>query len=505
MNEETLIAPRAVERLRAAVDDLDQALQIAEPPALPAESRRAAPPMWFLASAAAVALVVAAFGVVRIARDNQTTEVNTAPAAEINATVVEAEPVPTSETRSTESAESVPAQDASRDETPWPSLPTLNSMSSDLEVRQAALVDRPGTTEATIDPAFGAPIVRITDADLDQAMLPVYSTVQAWNADSSRILLYRAGGRHVVFEVGNTEPVAELALALPDIEQVFWDAQDPSLIWYAEQEVAGEGGARVVAFNIETEAVERSVAFDGCLSLGGGESTGGFLSHDGSVMGMWCDEGDGESSWITFNPMTGDTIGRRPAEAAAAPIPSASGELVVIDVDGDIVVFDAELTEEVRRFSWPESFVLAAGRDGRDVLAGVRFSEPAASVITVDLLTGDESIIIGPEDGYPYPPGGVDFSAAAPGRPSLLAVATRSDSPDDPALLVGEIFLVDLALDDPVATRLAHHRATAGNESAIGAWARAAPTLNRDGTGLLFSSDWFLGDRVDTYEIRWAN
>lgn len=53
-------------------------------------------------------------------------------------------------------------------------------------------MSKPILLEKFDDPAFGAKVMRITDAGADNVIKTAYSTVQAWNADETYMILYNA-------------------------------------------------------------------------------------------------------------------------------------------------------------------------------------------------------------------------------------------------------------------------------------------------------------------------
>ena len=59
--------------------------------------------------------------------------------------------------------------------------------------RSIPRIDKPPFLEPYHDPTFGAKVTRITDSTFGEVNKPAYSTMQAWNADESLMILYRTG------------------------------------------------------------------------------------------------------------------------------------------------------------------------------------------------------------------------------------------------------------------------------------------------------------------------
>ena len=53
---------------------------------------------------------------------------------------------------------------------------------------------KPALLQAVVDPQFGTTIRRISNAGTGHVVKPMYSTIPAWNADESYIILYHTEG-----------------------------------------------------------------------------------------------------------------------------------------------------------------------------------------------------------------------------------------------------------------------------------------------------------------------
>jgi hypothetical protein len=96
-------------------------------------------------------------------------------------------------------------------------------------------VAQPAKRAAYVDPSFGTTIRRITQVAAsgeDAISKPMYSTIQAFNADESLLLLWQRGRGHLLFDGQNYNFIRQLPIAPTDLEQVLWDPMNPDLLYY---------------------------------------------------------------------------------------------------------------------------------------------------------------------------------------------------------------------------------------------------------------------------------
>jgi len=134
--------------------------------------------------------------------------------------------------------------------------------------------------------------------------------------------------------------------------------------------------------------------------------------------------------------------------------------------------------------------VRAAAFDGVEV----------GSLVSHRLDTGERKIVIGPPNGYPYPPSSTHLSAVshrAPGWVALGMVGFHTGQ----TLLDNEIVLANV--DTGQVCRVAHARTFAGTTSAgsWGYWSETHVVISPTATRVLFGSDWMNGPSVDTYVV----
>jgi hypothetical protein len=97
-------------------------------------------------------------------------------------------------------------------------------------------VSKPAYLDFIIDPSFGTTIRRITNASLGEVIVPMYSTIQAWNTDETLMILYdQSKGKHVLLDGITYEFIRFLEDVEPaDLEQIFWDFNEPDIFYYPE-------------------------------------------------------------------------------------------------------------------------------------------------------------------------------------------------------------------------------------------------------------------------------
>jgi hypothetical protein len=375
----------------------------------------------------------------------------------------------------------------------------------DKDARPVAPLAAPPAGGVVVDPQFHTRIRRITavpPSEGENAIAkPMYATIQAWNADESRLILWRRGAGHLLFDGRTYQLLRRLELVSPsDIEQVLWDPVDPDLLYYPSKYNATPNLMRYRVSTNRSEILARlwfcPVDWGKSLSLG---SDPMYLSWGPGprVLGLMC----GDEKFL-YDVTTGRLVSRATITSKNAPQPAPSGELFYLDGR----VYDRAL-RMLRTLAlanpWEHASLGRSERTGHDVLNTVVFdhlpggtsAREAGTLVSVDLTTGEKRVIVGQATGYPYPPSGTHISSVAHKRPGWVAVSVVGD-PRAPAVLHNELLLANV--DTGAVCRVAHHRSHAG-EGRWGYWAEPHVVISPTGTRLLFGSDWGNGPAVDTY------
>lgn len=414
------------------------------------------------------------------------------------------------------------------------------------------------------DPAFDSRVTRVTRAEAGQARRTLYSTIQPWNADESRLLLYHGGADsaagHHLYDGLTYEPTRRLEFLPSDIEEVFWDPKVPTLLYYVQQRPADDpfhgdlvaydvvSGARRTVADLASVCGSEGIA-RGIVPSAGGDVQG--LAND--LIGLRCraDEITGRSRDKTFhvnvrNGRIGNPITIDPGQpdgandfgfastVAGASLPSDERFLIQDSV------FDANMNYLYRLDSARELVRAADGRrlpvpklehatigrmpNGNDALFAPRYklaeqgcnADPAGgqgSLVAYDIQSGTCNVIIGEGTGWNYPLSGVHLSALSAVRPGWVTMTSIGYgnldffTGNEPApLLFSELSLTLADPDNPETCRLAHTRtygksATRTSGYRNGYFGEPHAVMSPSGTRIIFNSDWYDSGSVDAYVV----
>jgi uncharacterized repeat protein (TIGR02543 family) len=358
--------------------------------------------------------------------------------------------------------------------------------------------------QAFTDPKFGTTIRRVTDVKGDgrgsnNVLKTVYSTISAWNADESYLILYRTDGGPATHELYNGKTY-QFIRALNDInpvdlEQVYWDTYDPDILYYADR--TNDNLYRYHVSTGQTELVRNFTPQCTSLELhGGGDPM--FNSWNSTTFGFACTP---NGSVFSYNLAT-NSVGRTVAGSYdyGAPQASPSGvRFFMNENDGrtsgrPATVRDADMNVllTLDLASADEHGAMSMLSNGDDTWNAVAFDPgPSGSgvgaLVQHNMVTGASRVIVGPSTGYSLNPSGTHVGATAFHRTGLVTVSIKEDMLGD-SLLDDELLYVDT---DPATNpagsvcRVGHHRTVSDDY-----WAEPHPSISPSGTRILFSSSW---------------
>jgi hypothetical protein len=354
---------------------------------------------------------------------------------------------------------------------------------------------KPAVGTTVSDPQFGTTIRRITAVSATSgpspALRPLYSTVSAWNADESLLILYNAGHTHELYDGRSYKFIRALGDIHPaDLEQVYWSTTDPDILYYVE-------GKTFVRYHARSAQKDVLTTFSFCTSSASAGTDPMFTSFDSKRIGLGCDH----QSFI-YDIGTNQVIARQTFNENPAQI-SASGKLGWLDNSGRVTDANLAVVRTLDLAEPANHAGLGLSATGVDTWYGVVFdpgpqgNDDIGSLVTFDLTTGKSRTIIGPKTGYPYPPTG-HVSVMAYRRPGWAFVSTRGDLTGK-GLLDLEITIANTA--DGTVCRAGRHRSwgKANTHLADPYWAEAHAVPSPSGTRVLFASDWGNGATVDSY------
>ncbi len=355
-----------------------------------------------------------------------------------------------------------------------------------------AALTKPAVGQTVTDPAFGTTIRRISDVGGTGIIKPAYSTIPAWNADESYLILYHtntANSGHHLYNGKTYQHIRALDIDPPDLEQFYWHTTSPDLLFYVD------GSNRLIRYHVSTSVKDVVKTF----SCSGGISGGAdpmFMSWDSDVIGLRCSSG-----YVFTYRISTNTEGTHLSNGVGtAPVASASGTRTFF-ANGLAEVRDLNMvyTHKLPVDS-EEHASLGRLADGTDTHNAISFGGSyTGSLVTSDMTQNDSArVIVGEATGYPYPPGGTHVSAVAFKKPGWVALSIVGNT-NGQTLLNQELVLADTNPGGKVC-RVAHHRSY-GKAGPRDYWAEPHVVVSPSGTRLLFGSDWGGGATVDSYVV----
>ena len=202
---------------------------------------------------------------------------------------------------------------------------------------------KPALGASVTDAEFGTSIRRVTAVSgtgESAFIVPMYSTISAWNADESLLILYAGGGTgHQLYDGKSYALIRALDINPADVEQVYWDTTDPDFLYYTD-------GQAFIRYHVSTAKGDRLHDFSSLC--GSSAPTNGddpmFTSWDSHRLGLTCGQKMFIYDWST-DTVSGPAAvsGTPPAQVAPsgtlAYLEAGSGE--VLDVNFNISTWSA--------------------------------------------------------------------------------------------------------------------------------------------------------------------
>jgi hypothetical protein len=395
-----------------------------------------------------------------------------------------------------------PPPPPSPDAGPSAPLPTTGSIDlcaglvTDKDPRPMTTLAKPALGQAVTDAQFGTKIRRITSiatGPSNPAIRPLYSTVAAWNADETRLLLFNVATNHHELYDGKTYAfIRDLAINPPDLEQVYWDTKDPDLFYYVS-------GKSFIRYHVAAATKETVKTFDFCTSNVSNGSDPMFTSWDSRRLGLEC----GDQVFV-YDLRDNSVMGRKTMSSNPGQV-SASGNLVFMSTNGQVL--DPQLNV-LRTLDLKEPYSHSSlGRlpTGEDTWNGAVFdtgpngNSDIGSLVTFDMTRGTSKVVIGPKTGWPYPPDG-HVSAMAYRQPGWVVVSSIGKN-SGAGLLDMEMLFANTA--NGTVCRAGRHRSWGKLNTKLAEpyWAEPHTTPSPSGTRAVFASDWGNGATVDAYVL----
>ena len=437
-----------------------------------------------------------------------------------------AEPLVRTQTQTREKSNLSKVASSSRARNLCQGLPTHKKLVS------VPLMSKPPFGRAYRDPAFGARVMRISNAGKGDVVKPMYSTIQSWNADESLLLLYHTGGNqdelgHHLYDGRSYKHLKKLDFTAKDIEEVYWHHSNPDILFYVSAYFKDYGS--FIQFNVRTGNKRELARFDQFCGREGVPVSGNDVmmpSWDDQLFGFRCNDGFGQDTAFSYRFSDGDikstSIGDgTPFQPWYAPMPTSTGKYYRLNG----YILDSSLKKIVHQLDLSEFHSHASlGRlaNGHDAFFATAFDpspngcdggkyQGVGSLVVHDLEEKTCRVVIGQHNGYGYPGSGTHVSSVAHRQPGWVLMSTigygRFEylSNHQPApLLFSEIYLANTDPKNPQICRIAHHRSfgkDAVNVSYNNYLGEPHATLSPSGTRLVFGSDWGNSGSVDTYVV----
>ena len=360
---------------------------------------------------------------------------------------------------------------------------------------------KPAYLDAMTDSNFGTTIRRISDAGVGGVIKPMYSTIQAWNANESMMILYDQGNsEHMLIDGHNYEFIRYLDDFNPaDLEQIFWDTTNPDVFYYPDNLTDD-----FIKYTVSTQLKETIVnlaTLANCNNIELGDDVQ-MMSWDSDVVTFRCGNTDAFSYRISSNTLTTFDISNI---ADAAPSVGPSGNYFYhatdsYDHNGDLLY---NLNENSTEHSCMGA--LANGNDAHFAIAFAQGPDGGCigDIIAHDLTTGDCFPVISQSQGYEYPQSGTHLSALAYKNTEggWLAASMIGYDQDGQSLLDQELVIAKADQGNIKVCRIGHHRA---DEDEFDYWGEPHASISPTGTRVVFGSDWSGAEdglSIDTYVV----
>ncbi len=355
---------------------------------------------------------------------------------------------------------------------------------------------RPSKGSELSDSNFHTCVVRATDwaAEPPEGFARNdYSRRQAFNADSSKFLVYSLNGFWHLYDAATLRYVKVLPGLAGDAEPQ-WHSSDPNLLYY----VATNGGTKLLQLNVSTGVTTTAADFAGRLPWSGvahvWTKSEGSPSADGRY---WCfmaeNSGFTTLGVFAYDLQTNTILGskamtNRPDHVSMSP----SGRWCVVSHIGGLggtVAWNTTFTQSRQLHLQSEHSDIALGAGGHDVYVAIDYQSNNGDMFMVDIDTGTRTTL------FPtYVSGNATayhISGKAFAKPGWIVVSTYLPDNTNTQWYHQKIMAVSLSAN-PTIYNLAQHHVRYN-----GYWTEPHASVNRDFTRVLFNSNWGTSSDLD--------
>lgn len=361
---------------------------------------------------------------------------------------------------------------------------------------------------------LGGKVIRITNVVKTTGkvgvQVPMYSTIPAWNADESYLILYQSQGYSSsglssswnLYNGKTYKFIRELNIGAADVEDVYWSSTDPDIFYYITdygvpasnygpvlvKYSVSKGASTVVhsfAANLPAAAQKTKVDFGHILYMNWANTLVGIRSivngNTQSILSQSYNIPSGiENGWQPYKGGD-DYQGLQIAPTGKVAI---IGSKVVDPVTQKFLRKMATNTEEHGALG-----VLVNGDDAW-ISSQYDAGRNNGNIIVEDLEKGTVKSIIGKGNGWHYPPVTTHISTTAFKNQGWVGVSIVGN-PTGQGLLDSTLLLANVNTGVVCAVAHTHSNGSAPPQAGIqGYWAEPHVVISPSGTRLLFGSDW---------------
>ncbi len=364
-------------------------------------------------------------------------------------------------------------------------------------------MSKPAYLDSYVDPSFGTTIRRISNVGNGGVIKPMYSTIQAWNADESYMILYERGRGHQLLDGMTYQFIRYLDDIRPDdIEQIFWDFDDPNIFYYVDN--ANNDLIRYRVNNSSKQVIVNLGSLTNCGNIIMGNDVQ-MMSWDSDIVSFRCNNQRAYSYSISTGTLREFNFSNGNLEYTA-PMPGPSGDRFYHrrNIYGSNGNYQRRLNESKIEHSCTGQ--LANGDDGHFAIAFSAGQNGGCqgNIIQHNMRTGECTPLISEGQGYPYPKSGTHISALAHKNTQggWVAASMVGFQEDGQSLLDQELVVARADQNGNVTVcRIGHHRS---DENEFDYFGEPHASISPTGTRVVFASDWSGsqdGQSIDTYVV----
>jgi len=343
---------------------------------------------------------------------------------------------------------------------------------------------------------------RISNAETNGVIVPMYSTVQAWNADESLMILYdQTQGRHRLLNGITYQFIRYLDDVNPaDIEQIFWDFNIPDQLFYLERSTFD-----FIKYTPSTKTKQTIVNLKVVSGCSGAISMGNdiqMMSWDSDVVTFRCNNSSAYAYRISDQTLIDFSITDVNYTATSV---TPSGDLYYHQSK----VYNTSGNQELSlNESSTEHSCVGKLSNGNDAHFAIAFAQGPmggciGDIVAHDLTTGNCFTLTSQSQGYEYPQSGTHISALAHKNTEggWIAASMIGYDRDGQSLLDQELIIAKAEEGNIKVCRIGHHRS---DEDQFDYWGEPHAVISPSGTRVLFGSDWSGaedGVSVDSYVV----